>query len=260
MPDWFGAAESPAAPPPDPTKPGIEAGPAEATPADAPPPGSGMSGSAAPDADLAPAGDLEPARGSASSTLESAATGDDQPAGSKPEPPQRRETGALPSWPTTERPARPARTSHLRSPLEDLADPAPRSVRLSFWVWIASCLPPLLAIILTLSRLTEVRAHLTATALAETPDLTAASLARIVTVTIWVAIAALAVPIVIEVALALVMVNRGNWARFVLPVVGLLALPAAVIAFDALSDETALTNHSNMIIGISVQAALVLTA
>ena len=120
--------------------------------------------------------------------------------------------------------------------------------------------PPLLAIILTLSRLTEVRAHLTATALSDTPDLTAASLTRIVTVTIWVAVAALVVPIIIEVVLALVMVNRGNWARFVLPPVGLLALPAAVIAFEALSDETALTNHSNMIIGISVQAALVLIA
>jgi hypothetical protein len=187
--------------------------------------------------------------GLASSTVESAAD----------QPPGRRE-GAGPSWPAPLPPARPARTTYLRSPLEDLADPAPRSVRVSLWVWIASSIPPLLAIILTLTRLTEVRAHLSATALAETPDLTAASLVRIVTVTIWVAVAALAVPIVLQVALALVMVNRGNWARFALPLVGLLALPVAVVAFEALSDETALTNHSNMIIGISVQAALVLIA
>lgn len=126
--------------------------------------------------------------------------------------------------------------------------------------WLASCLFPMIAITYALSRLADVRAHQRAIALIETPDTTPVSLDRAVTVTIWIAIASLALPIALEVVFAILMVKRQNWARAALLVVGLLAVPASLIAVDALSDDAAVTNRSYVLIGIGLQALLVLAA
>ena len=144
--------------------------------------------------------------------------------------------------------------------MDSLPTPTPQSVRLSLWVWLASCLFPMIAITYALSRLTNVRAHQRAIALIETPAATAVSLDRAVTVTIWIAIASLALPIALEVVFAILMVKRQNWARVALLVVGLVAVPASLIAVDALSDDAAVTNRTYVLIGIAVQAVLVLVA
>jgi hypothetical protein len=173
-------------------------------------------------------------------------SGSDQP----PRPPR----------PGSDQPPRPPRASTIRSPLDSLPTPAPHSVRLSLGTWLASCLFPVIAITYALSRLADVRAHQRAIALIETPDATPVSLDRAVTVTIWIAIASLALPIVLEVVFAILMVKRLNWARTALLIVGLVAVPASLIAVDALSDDAALTNRNYVLIGIAVQALLVLVA
>ena len=66
---------------------------------------------------------------------------------------------------------------------------------------------------------------------------------------IWIAIASLALPIVLEVVFAILMVKRLNWARIALLVVGLVAVPASLIAVDALSDDAAVTNRNYVLIG-----------
>ena len=137
---------------------------------------------------------------------------------------------------------------------------APRSVRLSLWTWLASCLFPAIAITYALSRLADVRAHQRALALTETPDVTAVSLERAVTVTISIAVASLVLPIVLEVVFAILMVKRQNWARGALLIVGLVAVPASLIAVDALSDDAAVTNRNYVLVGIAAQALLVLIA
>jgi hypothetical protein len=156
-------------------------------------------------------------------------------------------------------PARPSTASSIRSPLDRLPVPAPRSVIASLWIWIISCLVPLVAIIYSVTRLDDVRAHLRATAMIEDPSATAESLDRVVNVTMWIALAALAVPVVVEIILAIVMANRRNWARVLLLLAGLLGIPAAAIAFGALSDDAA-ASKNNLAIGIAVQALLVVVA
>lgn len=125
---------------------------------------------------------------------------------------------------------------------------------------MASCLFPMIAITYAVSRLAGVRAHQRAIALIETPDSTVESLDRAVTVTIWIAVATLVLPILSEAVFAVLMVKRQNWARIALLVVGLVAVPASVIAVDALSDEPAVTNRTYVLIGIGLQALLVLIA
>jgi hypothetical protein len=164
-----------------------------------------------------------------------------------------------PVHPRPQMPARPSTASAIRSPLDVLPVPAPRCVVASTWIWIASCLVPLLAIIYSVTRLDDVRAHIHATAVIEDPTATAESLDRVVNVTMWIALAALAVPAVVEIVLALLMVNRRNWARVLLLLVGLLGIPAAAIAFGALSDDAA-ASKNNLAIGIAVQALLVVVA
>ena len=167
--------------------------------------------------------------------------------------------GDPPAGPRPDKPVRPSTASAIRSPLDILPTPAPRSVLLSSWTWIASGLIPLLAIIYSFTKLDDVRAHLRATAVAETPTATEASLDRVVDVTVLTAIAALAAPIVVVIALAIVMVKRQNWARIMLLLIGLAAVPAAALAFEALSEDAPADVH-NLTIGIAVQALVILAA
>lgn len=143
--------------------------------------------------------------------------------------------------------------------MDALPAPTPRSVIASTWIWITSCLVPLAAIIYSVTRLDQVRAHIHATAVAEDPAATAESLGRVVDVTMWVALGALAVPVVVEIVLAVLMVNRRNWARVLLLLIGLIGIPAAAIAFGALSDDAA-ASRNNLAIGIAAQALLVVVA
>jgi hypothetical protein len=128
------------------------------------------------------------------------------------------------------------------------------------WFWLASCLFPIIAITYAVSRLADVRAHQRAIALIETPNSTAESLDRSVTVTIWIALASLVLPILLEAVFVVLMVKRNNWARIALLVVGLVAVAASVIAVDALSDDAAVTNRTYVLIGIGLQALLVAIA
>lgn len=124
------------------------------------------------------------------------------------------------------------------------------------WAWLASCLFPIIAITYAVSRMSDVRAHQRAIALAETPDSTAVSLDRVVSVTVWLALAALALPVIIELVLAILMVKRAAWARIGLLIVGIVAVPAALVAIDALSDDAAVTNRNYVLVGIGLQALL----
>jgi hypothetical protein len=128
------------------------------------------------------------------------------------------------------------------------------------WTWLASCLFPMIAITYAVSRLADVRAHQHAIALIETPDSTAESLDRAVNVAIWIAVASFVLPILLEAVFAVLMAKRQNWARIALLLVGLVAIAASVIAVDALSDDAAVTNRTYVLIGIGLQALLVLIA
>jgi len=126
------------------------------------------------------------------------------------------------------------------------------------WAWLASTVFPLIAITYAASRMSDVQAHQRAIALTQTPNATAESLDRVVTVTVWLALAALAVPVLIEVVFAILMVKRTAWARIGLLIIGILALPGSLIAVDALSDDAAVANRVYVLIGIGVQALLAL--
>lgn len=146
----------------------------------------------------------------------------------------------------------------MRSPLDALPTPAPPSVRFSLGAWLASCIFPLIAVTYALSRMSDVRAHQRAIALAETPDSTATSLDRVVNVTVWIALAAMILPVIIEVVFAILMVKRVAWARIGLLAIGVLAVPASLIAVDALSDDQAVTNRTWVVVGVGIQALLAL--
>ena len=113
-------------------------------------------------------------------------------------PPRSGSNRPTPPLPGPAQPPRPPRASAIRSPLDSLPTPAPQSVRLALWAWLASCLFPMIAITYALPGSPDVRAHQRAIALIETPNATAVSLDRAVTVTVWIAIASLALPIVLR--------------------------------------------------------------
>ena len=94
----------------------------------------------------------------------------------------------------------------------------------------------------------------------EIPNTTAESLERAVSVTVWVAVGSLALVILLLAVFAVLMVKRQNWARIALMVVGVMSVPASVIAVDALSDDAAVTNRTYVLIGIGLQALLILIA
>jgi len=128
------------------------------------------------------------------------------------------------------------------------------------WSWLASCVFPMIAVTYAVSRLADVQVHQRAIALTETPRATAESVDRAVTVTIWIAVASLVLFILLEAVFAVLMAKRQNWARIALLVIGLAAVPASVIAVDALSDDAAVANRTYVLIGIGLQALLVLIA
>jgi hypothetical protein len=123
---------------------------------------------------------------------------------------------------------------------------------------LASCIFPLIAVTYAVSRMNDVRAHQRAIALAETPDSTATSLDRVVNVTVWIALAVMILPVIIEVVLAILMARRVAWARIGLMIIGVLAVPASLIAVDALSDDQAVTNRTWVVVGVGIQALLAL--
>ena len=142
--------------------------------------------------------------------------------------------------------------------MDALPTPAPQAVRFSLGAWLASCIFPLIAVTYAVSRMSDVRAHQRAIALAETPDSTATSLDRVVNVTVWIALAAMILPVIIEVVLAILMAKRLAWARIGLLIIGVLAVPASLIAVDALSDDQAVTNRTWVLVGVGIQALLAL--
>lgn len=126
------------------------------------------------------------------------------------------------------------------------------------WAWLASTIFPMIAITYALSRMSEVREHQRAIALAKAPDSTAASLDRSVNVTVWIAVAALAVVVAVVMILAILMVKRRAWARIGLLVAGVVEATVSLIAVDALSDDAAAVNRTYVLIGIGLQVLLAL--
>lgn len=167
--------------------------------------------------------------------------------------------GEEPARPLAEQPTRPERQSHIRSPFEEGPPPAPASVVTSMWLWIASGLVPVLGLVYSLTRFTEVSEHLKEAARVADPAASADAIDKVANVTALIAMLALAVPVILQIVFALLMVNGRSWARFMLIFVGVLELPAAAIAFGALSDEGEQTQN-NLEIGIGIQAVLVLLA
>lgn len=156
-------------------------------------------------------------------------------------------------------PARPSLSAGIRSPLEFVPLPTPRSVVVSLWMWMLSCVVPLIAIVYAVTRLDAVREHLRVAAVTQTPDATADSLDRVVSVTVLIALVALAVPAILTIILALLMVNQRNWARILLLLVGIAGIPAVGLASGALSDRGT-DWQNNLAIGVLAQTILVLLA
>ena len=127
------------------------------------------------------------------------------------------------------------------------------------WLWLASGLVPLLGLVYAITRFSDISEHLKTVARSAEPTASAETINRIASVTALIALLTLAVPVIVEIVLALLMVNGRGWARYLLIIIGFVGVPAAAIAFGALSDEGAQTKN-NLEIGIGIQAVLIVTA
>ncbi len=127
------------------------------------------------------------------------------------------------------------------------------------WLWLASGLIPVLGLVYALTRFSDISEHLKAAARAADPTASVETISRISSVTALTGLLALAVPVILQIMLALLMINRHGWPRYFLIIVGLVGVPAAAVAFGALSDESTQTQN-NAEIGVAVQTVLVLLA
>ncbi len=135
-------------------------------------------------------------------------------------------------------PARPAMVSALPSPLVRFTQPRPRVLTLSVAIWILSGLAGLAIVGYFVSRLDGVRALLTTTMRTKDPDVDDTSLQTAINSTIAIALGLIGLFIALKLLLALVMAARRNWARVLLAIVGVLALPVTAVGATLLTVGT----------------------
>lgn len=153
-------------------------------------------------------------------------------------------------------PERPALTSSVRSPLEEFSHPRPHSIVLSVVLWLLSCAAGLAIVVYLGSRISEVRLELRETLLAER-RYTEATVGPVVDRTVVAALALIALPVALKLWFALLMGGRRNWARILLTIVGVLALPLTFGAMTLLTGDL-FDNPIWVVIAIFAQEVLVL--
>jgi hypothetical protein len=167
-----------------------------------------------------------------------------------------------PPRPVPTRPAAPERpplSVPVPSPLEGLVGPAPGSLVASWRLWIASFLVGALVTGYVISQRAELLLKIEDAVRADDPAITAESLDRVVSVTLYAALGGVLLIVVVEAILAGLMRRRHNWARVLLTLVGLLSLPGFYVAQDLLSTDAPL--HRNYVqLGLALQGLLTLAA
>jgi hypothetical protein len=161
--------------------------------------------------------------------------------------------------PDDEMPARPPRWGDVPSPLDDVPEPMPTSVVVSVWLWITSAVVAAATLIYAVFRLDERQAAFEADVLAREPDISTSNLDGVVTILTAASIGGLALPAILQVVLAIAMSRGRNGARIALGVVGILSLPAVLIAGGTLAGPgSMLTNYVEL--GTIVMLAVMVAA
>jgi hypothetical protein len=146
-----------------------------------------------------------------------------------------------------EKPVRPARSSDIPPPLEDEDEPAPASVRTSVWLWISAGVVAALTLVYGVLDLDARQAEIEADVLVRQPDISASTLDGVVLILTAAAIGGIAIPAVVQVILAMAMGRGRNGARIALAILGVLFLPAVLIAGGTLAGPgSILTNYAQL--------------
>jgi predicted anti-sigma-YlaC factor YlaD len=153
-------------------------------------------------------------------------------------------------------PARPGKESTIPSPLLEFIQPRPRVLTLSVATWMLSCLAGLLIIAYFLYRLEAVHALLETTMREEEPAVDEGSLQVAINSTIAVALGLVGLSVALKIWLALVMAARRNWARVLLTIVGVVALPITAVSATLLTVGT-VEERIWMLLAIIAQEVLV---
>ena len=148
-----------------------------------------------------------------------------------------------PPQPDDEKPARPPRFVDIPSPVDDPDEPMPGSVRTSVWLWITAAVVAAGTLSYAILRLDDRRAELRADVLSRDPTISASNLDGVVTIFSAAAIGGLAIPAMAQVILALAMSRRHNGARITLAILGILFLPAVLVAGATLAGPGSVTSN-----------------
>jgi hypothetical protein len=156
-------------------------------------------------------------------------------------------------------PPRPALSVTVPSPLDSLASPPPRTVAVSFLLWLASLIVGFAVAGYAYTQLDDLRPELRAAILAEDPTITAESLDQVVNASLYVALGTLLAFIVVEALLAATMHRGRNWARILLAALGLVSVPTLIIVRGVLSLGQPIT-EDYVLVGLALQELLMLSA
>lgn len=156
-------------------------------------------------------------------------------------------------------PARPALTSNLGSPLEVLHQPPPGVLKVSFWLWVLSCAAGVTVMVHFGVRSGDIHAALMETVRRDEPSRSNLEVANLADTTVILATCLLVVPIVLKLVLAVLMRARRGWARTLLAIISVLALPLTAAAVTLL-DTDSLDPPLWVLVAVALQELLVLTA
>ncbi|SFF04495.1 hypothetical protein SAMN05216574_108104 [Blastococcus tunisiensis] len=121
-------------------------------------------------------------------------------------------------------------TSDLAPPVARPQPPRPRALRLSAGFWFAACLAGVIALVATMLDGDALRADLTATATADNPSSSLATIEDGVRITILVVLGAVTLLVVSTLVWTVLLLRRRSWARWALLVTGVLTLFAVDVA------------------------------
>ena len=146
-----------------------------------------------------------------------------------------------------EMPVRPARSSDIPPPLEEGDEPAPASVRASVWLWISAAVVAALTLVYGVLDLDARQAEIEADVLARQPDISASNMDGVVIILTAAAMGGIAIPAIVQVILAIAMGRGRNGARIALAILGILFLPAVLVAGGTLAGPgSVLTNYAQL--------------
>ena len=123
-------------------------------------------------------------------------------------------------------------------PSELVARPRPRSIDVSYWVWLAACLVGVITAAATLRHFDELQDTFMSIVARQFPDETPATRAEVATATLAILISAGVVVILTQMALAMAMHSGRGWARFALILPALLGTLYGVAVFGTVPMTT----------------------